>query len=248
MILNNKRTKTNTRTNTRTKKQNRTSIKPNTRTNTKKLNLNLEVLDVSYPDTLLQSIKNNQDITTIPNVSNIYKNPPQITILNPKAKLYLITMTDPDAPYGMKKTNTMNNSINTNHTYTHWIYLQDMRNKSKTNTNSTTNATTILLPYAPPSPPYGIHRYQFNLYNVSNVSQMILDTLKNNISNTLDRNIDYVSNLNNLSKMNNTKKLKPIVQIQYKVNSGKLPTTATNTTTNTTPNTTPNTTTTPIPI
>ena len=207
MLLNNKNTKQ-----INTQKLNR----PNN-TNTKKLNSKLEVLEVSYPGTLLQSIKNNQNITNIPNSSNIYQNAPQITIQNSKKKLYLITMTDPDAPYGKQntttntktKTNLTNKTTSKNHTYTHWIYLQDMRNK----TNS--NSTTILFPYAPPSPPYGIHRYEFRLYDVSNISSMVLDTLKNNISNTLDRNIDYLSNFNNL---------KPIIKFQYKVNSGNLST------------------------
>jgi len=245
MISNNKINRTNTRTNTRTKK----------------LNSKLENLKVSYPDTLLQSIQNNQDITQFP---TIYQNAPQISILNPKPRLYLITMTDPDAPYGMvNKKNTNNTKINNNtktntksainntnnHTYTHWIYLQDMRTKHKTNTNSKSNTITSLMPYTPPSPPYGIHRYQFKLYDMSNVSQMILDTLKKNINNVLDRNIDYISNLNNINNintMNNKKKLKPIVQFQYRVNSGKLATTtkANNTTTTTTPKTI----TTPTPI
>ena len=175
----------------------------NTNNKTKKNNLQLEYLEVSYPDTLLQNIKNNQDITSIPNVSNIYQNAPKVIIQNAKSKLYLITMTDPDAPYGMlnnTKKNTKNNiSSKKNHIYTHWIYLQDMRKKTK----NTTNSTNTLVPYRPPSPPYGIHRYQIKLYEATNVSQTILDTLKTNINNI------------------NTTKLKPICQIQYRVNSGK---------------------------
>jgi phosphatidylethanolamine-binding protein (PEBP) family uncharacterized protein len=199
----------------------------NTKTNTilnninttKKINSKLESIKVSYPDTLLQSIKNTQDISQYP---NIYKNAPQITILNAKPKLYLITMTDPDAPYGMTHSTLSNTK---NHTYTHWVYLQDMRKKS--NTNKSTNTTKILFTYAPPSPPYGIHRYQFKLYDVTHVSPITLDTIKKNISNTLDRNIDYISN----------KTLKPIAQFQYKVNSGKSPTiTTTNPTATSTAN------------
>ena len=185
----------------------------NTKTNntTKKINSKLESLKVSYPDTLLQSIKNTQDLTQY---SNIYKNAPQITILNAKPKLYLITMTDPDAPYGMSNNNTSNAK---NHTYTHWIFLQDIRKKS--NTNKSTNTTKTLFTYAPPSPPYGIHRYQFKLYDVTNVSPITLDTIKKNINNSQDRNIDYISN----------KTLKPIAEFQYKVNSGKSPTITTTT-------------------
>ena len=125
-------------------------------------------------------------------------------------------MTDPDAPYGMNIINSKNTTTtNTkNHNYTHWIYLQDMRNKNTT--------STILFKYAPPSPPYGIHRYQFKLYDVTNVSLTTLDTLKKNINNTLDRNIDYISNLSNLNNLNN-KNIKPIGKFQYRVNSGKAP-------------------------
>jgi phosphatidylethanolamine-binding protein (PEBP) family uncharacterized protein len=192
----------------------RTNTKQNRTTNTKKQNSSIEVLKVSYPETLLQSIKNNQDIKHFP---TIYQNAPQVTIVNAKPKLYLITMTDPDAPYGMTNTNTNNTKSNSkNHTYTHWIYLQDMRKKTNTKntnkaTNKGTNKATILFPYAPPSPPYGIHRYQFKLYDITTLSLTTLDTLKKNINNSLDRNIDYISSIN----------LIPIVQFQYRVNSGK---------------------------
>ena len=177
--------------------------KNNNKTRTQRTNLNTfsEYLEVSYPDTLLQSIKNNQDITNIPSVSNIYQNAPKVIIQNAQSKLYLITMTDPDAPYGMLNNTKKNISSKKNHTYTHWIYLQDMRKKSK----NSKNTSNTLVSYRPPSPPYGIHRYQFKLYDATNVSQTILDTLKNNINNI------------------NTTKLKPICQIQYRVNSGKAP-------------------------
>ena len=207
------RSKTN-RTNTQSRHNN---------SNTKKQNSTLEGLKVAYPDTFLQSIKNTQDISQFP---NIYKNAPKITILNAKPKLYLITMTDPDAPYGMSNNKTSNNNTSNtkNHTYTHWIYLQDMRKKpNTTNTNKNSNSK-ILFTYAPPSPPYGIHRYQFKLYDMSNVSPTTLDTIKKNINNTLDRNIDYISN----------KTLKPISQVEYRVNSGKSSTTTTTKNTNTT--------------
>jgi phosphatidylethanolamine-binding protein (PEBP) family uncharacterized protein len=200
---------------TKTNKNNNTKIKlPNNKT--KKNNLQLEYLKLFYPDTVLQTIKNNQDITNIQNVSTIYSKPPKITIQNAKPKLYLITMTDPDAPNGIQKNMNQSKQINQskNHTYTHWVYLQDMRQQNTTNTPS---STQILVPYAPPTPPYGIHRYQFKIYDITNLQQTILDTLKNKINNTtsLDRNTYCRNNLKNLIKY----KLNTL--FQYKINSKK---------------------------
>ncbi len=179
--------------------------------NTKKNNSDSESLNVFYPQHRL----NSSLIYTIPQLSSTYQTQPNITITNAKSKLYLITMTDPDAPYGIHM------KIK-NHTYTHWVYLQDMRKKTSTNsTNSTNNTTTstnktILIPYAPPTPPAGIHRYQFKLYDITNVSQTILDTLKNkSIIYTPDRNIYYRKYLQEL------KKYKINTLFQYKVDSGK---------------------------
>ena len=213
-----------TKTNTNTKK-NTNKIKLSN-TKTKKNNSQLEYLTLSYPDTLLQTIKNNQDITHINNVSTIYSKPPKITIRNAKSKLYLITMTDPDAPNGIQKTmnkTTQTNKINqspnhtSNHTYTHWVYVQDMRKQNTTNTSitqasNTQASTTIIVPYAPPTPPKGIHRYQFKMYDITNVPQPILDALKNP---TLDRNTYYRNNLKNVLKY------KLNILFQYKVNSNK---------------------------
>jgi phosphatidylethanolamine-binding protein (PEBP) family uncharacterized protein len=197
---------------------NKTNNTTNTNTTkTKKRNSQIEYLQVYYPDTLLQTINNNQDISNIPNVSSIYQNQPKVTIKNAQSKLYLITMTDPDAPYGVKiNKSNLNNPAKKNHTYTHWVYLQDMRNTKTNSTNTTnkTNTTNSLVNYAPPSPPYGIHRYQFKIYNVTTVSQTILDTLKQSNTN-LDRNNYNKNNLKNLIKY----KIKSL--FQYKVNSGK---------------------------
>jgi phosphatidylethanolamine-binding protein (PEBP) family uncharacterized protein len=175
--------------------------------NTKKNNSGSERLNVSYPQLSL----NSSYTYTIPQLSSAYQNQPNITITNAKSRLYLITMTDPDAPSGMKiNINQKKNNLTKNHTYTHWVYLQDMRK-----INSTTNKT-VLVPYAPPTPPVGIHRYQFRLYDITNVSQTILDTLKNNsIKHTPDRNIYYRKYLQEL------KKYKINTMFQYKVNSGK---------------------------
>jgi len=178
--------------------------------NTKKNNSGSERLNVSYPQFRL----NSSYTYTIPQLSSAYQNQPNITITNAKPKLYLITMTDPDAPSGMKiNINQKKNNLTKNHTYTHWVYLQDMRASSST--NNKTNKT-FLVPYSPPTPPVGIHRYQFRLYDITNVSQNILDTLKNNsIKHTPDRNIYYRKYLQEL------KKYKINTMFQYKVDSGK---------------------------
>lgn len=180
--------------------------------NTKKNNSGSESLKVSYPQLSL----NSSYTYTIPQLSSSYQNQPNISITNANPRLYLITMTDPDAPSGMKiNINQKNNNLTKNHTYTHWVYLQDMRKRSSTNTNNKTNKT-VLVPYAPPTPPVGIHRYQFRLYDITNVSQTILDTLKNNsIKHTPDRNIYYRTYLQEL------KKYKINTMFQYKVDSGK---------------------------
>ena len=175
--------------------------------NTKKNKSGYESLNVSYPQFNL----NSSYTYTIPQLSSAYQTQPNITITNAKPKLYLITMTDPDAPSGMKiNINQKKNNLTKNHTYTHWVYLQDMR------ASSSTNNKTVLVPYAPPTPPFGIHRYQFRLYDITNVSQSILDTLKNNsIKYTPDRNTYYKKYLKKL------KKYKINTMFQYKVDSGK---------------------------
>jgi phosphatidylethanolamine-binding protein (PEBP) family uncharacterized protein len=191
-------------------KVNNTKVK-----NTKKNTLS-EQINVSYPEIVLQKSKT----YTIPELSTLYTNPPIISIKNAKNKHYLITMTDPDAPYGMNTDTNTTNTTTKNHTYTHWVYLQDMRNTINKNTTNTTNTKIELVPYAPPTPPFGIHRYQFKLYDISNLQQSILDTLKknsmnNNLKKKLDRNTYYRNNLKNLKKY----KLK--TRFEYLVNSGK---------------------------
>ena len=190
-------------------KVNNTKVKNTKVKNTKKYTLS-EQINVSYTEIVLQKSKT----YTIPELSTLYTNPPIISIKNAKNKHYLITMTDPDAPYGM---NTTMNTTKNNHTYTHWVYLQEMINTKNTNT---TNTKIELVPYAPPTPPFGIHRYQFKLYDISNLQQSILDTLKknsmiNNLKNKIDRNSYYKNNLKNL------KKYKLNTEFKYLVNSGK---------------------------
>ena len=101
-----------------------------------------------------------------------YSKAPTITIDNAingasNDNIYLITMTDPDAPNGIE------NKLG-NFTFTHWVFTQ---------INGKINET--FLSYSPPSPPRGIHRYQFNLYDVSMIDNNELNILhKNNKNNT----------------------------------------------------------------
>ena len=62
----------------------------------------------------------------------------------------MVTMTDPDAPNGKDATD--------NYRFIHWVYIQIQSKKQK----------VVFVPYTPPSPPKGIHRYQFNLYDITN--------------------------------------------------------------------------------
>jgi phosphatidylethanolamine-binding protein (PEBP) family uncharacterized protein len=115
-----------------------------------------ESLVISYSSTYKNSkqifINNNIDLT---GKDDYYINIPSILIINANPnKLYMVTMIDPDAPYG----ENAENAKNKNNGYIHLVYIQT--NKSK----------IIYVPYAPPSPPMGIHRYQFNLYDITNKS------------------------------------------------------------------------------
>jgi phosphatidylethanolamine-binding protein (PEBP) family uncharacterized protein len=110
--------------------------------------------------------------------------------------------------------NITNTTNTTNRTYTHWVYLQDMRDTIQLK-NQTKNR--VLVKYAPPSPPNGIHRYQFQLYDITNLPQTILATLKNNKNrnNNINRSTYYENNLKQLNEYKINK------SFQYKVNSGK---------------------------
>jgi len=84
---------------------------------------------------------------------NFYNNAPSIIINNAKENsIYMVTMTDPDTPNGKDATD--------NYRFVHFVYIQIQSKKQK----------VVFVPYAPPSPPKGIHRYQFNLYDITNKS------------------------------------------------------------------------------
>ena len=118
---------------------NKTKTNPNnSNSNSKK-----ESLTIFYPDVV---ISDNIDLT-----NKNYQNQPEVIINNAdKNKIYLVTMTDPDAPNGEGNSN--------NFVYTHWVYIQSKEIKM------------VYVPYSPPSPPGGTHRYQFNLYDITNKS------------------------------------------------------------------------------
>ena len=107
-----------------------------------------ESLIVYYSNTI---ITNNKDLT---GKDEVFKNEPTVSINNAKPnRIYMITMTDPDAPNGEGNAN--------NFVYTHWVYIVVY-------TNQTNQKKIVFMPYAPPTPPRGTHQYQFNLYDITN--------------------------------------------------------------------------------
>jgi phosphatidylethanolamine-binding protein (PEBP) family uncharacterized protein len=108
---------------------------------------------------------------------------------------YVVIMTDPDAPNGE------NNSGN--HVYTHWIFIYSS-NEIKTNN---TNINTIL-EYAPPKPPYGKHRYQFNVYamdqNAITDIRNIVQNPENNRSTFYTQIVKIIQDNKNSKKINST--------------------------------------------
>lgn len=157
----------------------------------------VESLSISYNG---KSIVNGSNITD--NIDYDYSKAPQITINNSDInKTYLITMTDPDAPNGLE------NKLG-NFTYTHWVFTR------KANDDKTYKE---FVSYAPPSPPRGNHRYQFNLYDVSMIDTNIL-----NINNKLDRTKYFITTLQLfLDKIN--KKINPLLPtFQFKVKAANL--------------------------
>ena len=173
-ILNSK-TKKNIKNKT---KQNTNKNKtPNAIINTKSKS---ESLTISYSGLI---ISNNIDLTG----KNTYSNKePSIVINNAiPNKIYMVTMTDPDAPNGK-------NNTNNNFTFTHWVYIQ--QNKK----------TLVYVPYLPPAPPSGIHRYQFNLYDVTDIGMQKINYLKFNKN--VDNRTNYYNNkLKKIKNLNNKK-------------------------------------------
>ena len=137
-------------------------------------------LTISYPKYGI--LKHKDDLTN----NLIYNTEPSVKFNNAlQNHTYLITLTDPDAPNGFE----INKSTTSpNHTYTHWVYTYSNTNPSITNQVST------IVPYTPPRPPKGTHRYVFKIYDLP--SNMV-SSLK------MDMNIDTNSNyyVNKLKKL-----------------------------------------------
>lgn len=134
-------------------------------------------------------IKNGENITdkNISKTIDINTKPKVLVNANANVNVnansrYLITMVDPDAPNGK-------NNTSKNHNYVHWIYLQEGNSNGNGNENINSNKYDIL-PYSPPSPPSGIHRYKFNIYEISLETYETLKNIKSNIVNT-DRSNFY---------------------------------------------------------
>ena len=103
-----------------------------------------ESVVIYYPDIV---IADGIDIT-----GKKYNDAPHVIInnLDPK-KIYMVTMIDIDAPDGNDE-----KYKNTNKVFVHWVYIQ------------TPDKKIIFIPYSPPAPPKGTHRYQFHLYDITN--------------------------------------------------------------------------------
>lgn len=161
-----------------------------------------ESLLIYYPGLI---ISNNQDIT---GQDKFYNKEPTVIITNANPnKLYMVTMTDPDAPNGEGNQD--------NFIFTHLVYIKSDK------------AKIIYVPYSPPTPPKGIHRYQFNLYDITNKSFDSSSPVKLSASDLLIlRATKEEINEPNFRKTYNNKlssflklKFKPIFTIQYKVTS-----------------------------
>ena len=165
-----------------------------------------ESLLVYYSNTI---ITNNKDLT---GQDEVFKNKPNVAINNAKPnRIYMITMTDPDAPNGEEE-----NDKSKNYVYTHWVYIVVQSNKKN----------IVFMPYAPPTPPRGTHRYQFNLYDITNKTN---DKDPANVTTKLNSRNLMVLRLDKDDKINPNRRkysdnlasflqlMKPIFTIQYKV-------------------------------
>lgn len=125
-------------------------------------------LDVSYDNGTLKVHRGNttsNDFTTAYSTGKLNEEP-NINIIGTLDNInYLILMYDPDAPNGIGVDN--HNGVD-NHIYTHWIFTQSGNNY---------NERKILLPYRPPKPPKGTHRYIFSVYNAKNISSTEIENL-----------------------------------------------------------------------
>ena len=106
-----------------------------------------ESMVINYPDIVIDYGANVIDIT-----GKNYNDAPNVIINNSDPnKIYMISMIDIDVPNGNEE-----EYKNSNKVFIHWVYIQTLDNKQ------------FLIPYYPPSPPHGTHRYQFHLYDITN--------------------------------------------------------------------------------
>jgi phosphatidylethanolamine-binding protein (PEBP) family uncharacterized protein len=131
--------------------------------------------------------QNNSNIVCASNIDlsgkdNFYNEEPTVIITNANQnKLYMVTMTDPDAPNGEGKQD--------NFIFTHWVYTQS--NIDKTD-KTEKNEKQIYVPYSPPTPPKGTHRYQFRLYDITENKNKNVNVNLN--MNNNDNKMNYFSN------------------------------------------------------
>ena len=111
-------------------------------------------ISIQYDAIGTNNIANNSDLTR-EHLSGKLNKEPNINLEGEGESIldnqkYLIIMQDPDAPNGIGNSG--------NHIYVHWIFTQSGNN---------TNSRNTIVKYQQPSPPAGIHRYEFHIYNGS---------------------------------------------------------------------------------
>ena len=161
---------------------NKTSTSTSTSTSTRN---NSKPITISINYNTDTDIVNNADLTSLykatPNLLNIA---PTITFENiSNTQKYLIIMYDPYAPNGK-----ISRNHNGNHIFIHWIFTQN---------GNVFNSRENILSYIPPTPPRGIHYYEFHIYIANETNIIIANTLipQINSANTLIKKINIANKL-----------------------------------------------------
>ena len=176
----------------------------NNKTKKKQTGGKTDFIQISYPSISPNQITNGADLT-------LYKEQltnPSVEILSSVDMKYLVIMHDPDAPYGMNSPDKSKNNE-----FLHWIYTQE---NSKSMTGK--EIKNVILPYTPPTPPYGTHHYIFDVYDYNS----ILENKDNNIISRITEIGKNGNRSNNTQLIKDLEKYKiPGLTFYYKVSASK---------------------------